>query len=134
MPKDRNQIIEDLLVGAVDLHCHSGPSVMPRRINHIEVARQASEVVMKVILYKDHYYSVAPVTALLDAHFTDLEIQFLSDAPLNNTTGSLNRYAVDHGIKLGAKLVWMSIFSAANHIKAHQGTSRHIKAHQGTSK
>ena len=40
--------------------------------------------------------------------------------PLNNTVGGFNRYAVDHGINLGAKLVWMPTFSAENHIKAHQ--------------
>ena len=28
--------ISRLLVGAVDLHCHSGPSVMARDLNHIE--------------------------------------------------------------------------------------------------
>ena len=33
--------VDNLLIGAVDLHCHSGPSPMPRRITHAEAARQA---------------------------------------------------------------------------------------------
>jgi hypothetical protein len=53
-------------------------------------------------------------------HFQDLNVELLSGIPLNNTSGGFNRYAVDHGIKLGANLVWMPTFSAANHIRAHQ--------------
>ena len=102
-PEERKVLIERLLVGAVDLHCHSGPSVMPRSIDHIEAAKEASDVGMKALLFKDHYYSVTPVTELLMNHFSHLNIQLLSGVPLNNTSGGLNRYAVDHGINLGAK-------------------------------
>jgi hypothetical protein len=116
----RKVLIERLLVGAVDLHCHSGPSVMPRSIDHIEAAKEASDVGMKALLFKDHYYSVTPVTELLMNHFSHLNVQLLSGVPLNNTSGGLNRYAVDHGINLGAKLVWMPTFSAENHINAHK--------------
>ena len=42
--KERKKLIEKLLIGAVDLHCHSGPSVMPRSIDHIEVAKEATSI------------------------------------------------------------------------------------------
>jgi hypothetical protein len=116
---ERKIIIERLLVDAVDLHCHSGPSVMPRSIDHIEVAKEASDVGMKALLFKDHYYSATPVTELLMKHYAHFKVKLLSGVPLNNTTGGINRYSVDHGIKLGAKLVWMPTFSAENHINAH---------------
>ena len=35
----RSDQVEALLEGAIDLHCHSGPSVMPRDIDHIEALR-----------------------------------------------------------------------------------------------
>ncbi len=35
-PLTREERIKNLLVGAVDSHCHSGPSVMPRDFNHVE--------------------------------------------------------------------------------------------------
>lgn len=116
----RDSQIERLLEGAVDLHCHSGPSVMDRRIDHIEVLQAASSVRMRALLIKDHYYSAAPVTALLNKHFADLGVELLSGVPLNNATGGINVHAVDHGIKLGARLVWMPTFSAKNHIAHHQ--------------
>jgi len=109
--------IRALMNGAIDLHCHSGPSVMPRRLDHIEAVEEAAAAGMSAILFKDHYYSVTPVVELLKAHFGHLGVEMLSGVPLNNTSGGLNPYAVDHGLKLGARVVWMPTFSAANHIR-----------------
>lgn len=111
------KIISDLLRGAVDLHCHSGPSVMPRSLNHVGAIREAQEVGMHAVLFKDHYYSVTPVAKLLEETMPDLRLNLLTGVPLNNTVGGLNPYAVDHGLKLGARLVWMPTFSAANHLR-----------------
>ena len=105
-----------ILEGAIDLHCHSGPSVMPRNINHIEQMHDAASNGLRAVLVKDHYYSATPITQLLNEHYHHLKVRMFSGVPLNNTTGGLNIYAVDHGIALGAKLVWMPTFSAANHI------------------
>jgi hypothetical protein len=113
-------LIERILRGAVDLHCHSGPSVMPRYCDHIEAMQEASEAGLSALLLKDHYYSTTPVTELLNKHFGNLGVTLLSGVPLNNTTGGLNVYAVEHGIKLGARLVWMPTFSAKNHLDHHR--------------
>ena len=112
----RDQTISNLLVGAIDLHCHSGPSVMPRRLNHVEAIREAEAAGMRAILFKDHYYSVAPVAELLKETLPT-KVELLTGVPLNNTVGGLNPYAVEHGFKLNARLVWMPTFSAANHIR-----------------
>jgi hypothetical protein len=48
--------VDSLLIGAVDLHCHSGPSPMPRRITHAEAARQADEAGFRAIVAKCHYH------------------------------------------------------------------------------
>src|SRR5690606_39109287 len=126
MPAEAAQAIEDaalrervdaLLVGAVDMHCHSGPSVMPRMIDHIEALKEASAAGMKALLFKNHFYSATPVTALLYSHFVHLHVTMLSGVPLNDTAGCLHPHSVHHGPKLGARLVWMPTFSAANHIR-----------------
>lgn len=113
----RDALVERLLEGAVDLHCHSGPSVMPRKLNHAEAVRQAKSVGMRAILFKDHYYSTTPVAELLKEMLGETDIAILSGVPLNNHVGGLNPYAVEHGLKLGARLVWMPTVSAANHIR-----------------
>ena len=109
-----------LMQGAIDLHCHSGPSVMPRYFDHYEAMQEASEAGVRALLIKDHYYSATPVTELLNKHFSHMKVTLLSGVPLNNQAGGLNIYAVEHGIALGAKLVWMPTFSARNHIEHHK--------------
>lgn len=116
--------IEKLLIGAIDLHCHSGPSVMPRMLNHVEAIRDAEAAGLRAILFKDHYYSVTPVAALLKETMAP-KVELLSGVPLNNTTGGLNVYAVEHGFQLGARIVWMPTFSAANHIR-HSHRKQHL--------
>ena len=111
---------KSLLVGAIDLHCHSGPSVMPRYFDHYEAMQEASDAGVRALLIKDHYYSATPVTVMLNKHFSHLKVTLLSGVPLNNQTGGLNLFAVEHGIALGAKLVWMPTFSSKNHIEHHK--------------
>ena len=108
--------IDRLLRGAVDLHCHSGPSIMPRSLSHLEAIREAEAAGMRAILFKDHYYDATPVTQLLDEErFVRPGLLLFSGVPLNNALGGLNPYAVEHGLKLGARLVWMPTLSAMNH-------------------
>lgn len=109
--------IESLLKGAIDMHCHSGPSVMPRCLDHIDALEEAASVGMRALLFKDHYYSATPITELLKGRYQHLGVEMFSGVPLNNTSGGLNPYAVDHGLKLGARLVWMPTFSAGNHLR-----------------
>ena len=113
-------LVDRLLTGAIDLHCHSGPSVMPRYFDTFEAMQEASSAGIRALLIKDHYYSATPVTEVLNKHFRHLKVTLLSGVPLNNSLGGLNIHAVEHGIKLGAKLVWMPTFSARNHLDAHK--------------
>jgi len=113
--------ISRLLVGAVDLHCHSGPSVMARDLNHIEAMQEAAAAGFRAMLIKDHYYSATPVTGMLNQAYGHLNITLFSGVPLNNAVGGFNKHAVDHGIALGARLVWLPTFSAKNHIDSRYG-------------
>ncbi len=110
--------ISKLLVGAIDMHCHSGPSVMPRDFNHIDALTEVAEAGFCGMLIKDHYYSATPITELLNQTHGHLGVRLFSGVPTNNATGGFNKHAVDHGIALGAKLVWMPTFAAKNHVEA----------------
>ncbi|MDT8841257.1 DUF6282 family protein [Paraburkholderia fungorum] len=112
-------VVERLVKGAIDLHCHSGPSVMPRYFTHYEAMQEASDAGLRAILIKDHYYSATPTTEMLNKHFKHLGVKLLSGVPLNNQSGGLNIYAVEHGIALGARMIWMPTFASANHIRHH---------------
>ncbi|MGE0653271.1 MAG: DUF6282 family protein [Alphaproteobacteria bacterium] len=113
---DREAEIADLLVGAVDLHCHSGPAAFPRLLDHYEAMQDASAARFDAILYKDHFYPGMPHAILLEKLFPEAKVRLFSGVALNNALGGINPHAVDHAVKLGGKIVWMPTFSAANHI------------------
>lgn len=114
-PKQAAEVAE-LLKGAVDLHCHSGPAAMPRILDHREAMLDAAEAGFRALLYKDHYYVGMPHAILLQSLFPETKIQLFSGIALNNASGGINPHAVDHAVALGAAIVWMPTLSAANHL------------------
>ena len=109
--------ISALLQGAVDLHCHSGPSVMPRILDHIDAAMQAEAAGFKALVTKDHYYPGMSHVQMIQRDHPELRVKLFSGVALNNAVGGVNPYAVEHCVKLGGKIVWMPTFSAANHLR-----------------
>src|SRR4029077_10151104 len=89
----REERITSLLVGAIDLHCHSGPSVMPRSLDHIEEWQESAAAGFRAMLVKDHYCSATPITELLNKQYGHLGVTLLSGVPLNNPPGGFNVHA-----------------------------------------
>ena len=108
--------IDALMQGAVDLHLHSGPSLHPRKVDHIEVARAASAAGMRAILLKDHYYPTMPIARLINDNL-GMSTHVMGALVLNNPVGGLNPSAVDYALKQGAKVIWMATAHAANHLE-----------------
>jgi hypothetical protein len=115
MTDTQEKRIDDLMKGAVDLHLHSGPSLHPRKVDHFEVARAASEAGMRAILLKDHYYPTMPIATLINDNL-GFDVEVLGSIVLNNPLGGLNPSAVDYALKQGAKIVWMATAHAKNHM------------------
>lgn len=113
---ERDAAIAALLVGAVDLHCHSGPAVMPRILDHHDQLQEAAAAGFRAVVTKDHFYLGTPHAIILETLFPDLGTRMFSGIALNNASGGINPHAVDHAVKLGARIVWMPTLSAANHI------------------
>ncbi|MCZ0734894.1 DUF6282 family protein [Phreatobacter sp. AB_2022a] len=108
--------IEELLVGAVDLHCHSGPAAMPRILDHHEALMDCAAAKFRALVYKDHFYLGTAHAVILEKLVPDTGVRLFSGLALNNASGGFNPHAVDHAVKLGAKIIWMPTLSAANHI------------------
>src|SRR5258708_37374450 len=115
-PLSRPAEVAELLIDAVDLHCHSGPAAMPRILDHHEELMDAAAAGFRAVLYKDHFYAGMAHAMILEKLYPELGVQLFSGIALNNASGGINPHAVDHAIKLGAKIVWMPTLSAANHI------------------
>lgn len=111
------QRIDALLVGVVDPHIHSGPSIAPRAIDHVEMLREASKAGYAAIVTKDHDYSSVMTAALIRKHFPELKTKIYPSIVLNNVVGGLNPYAVEHTAALGGKVVWLPTLAAENHLR-----------------
>lgn len=108
--------IAALLVGAIDLHCHSGPAAMPRILDHHDALMDCADAKFRALLYKDHFYLGSAHATLLEKLFPETGVKLYSGLVLNNASGGINPHAADHAIKLGAKIIWLPTLSAANHI------------------
>jgi len=120
----RDAEVAELLIGAVDLHCHSGPAAMPRTLDHHEALLDCAAAGFSALLYKDHFYLGTAHAMILEKLFPELGVKLFSGIALNNASGGINPHAVDHAVKLGAKIVWMPTLSAANHIEQAMGQGK----------
>ena len=109
--------IDNLLKGAIDPHVHSGPSIAPRGIDHVELLRQASGAGFAAVVTKDHDYSSVMTAALIRNNFPDMKTKIYPSIVLNNVVGGINPYAVEHTAALGGKIVWLPTLAAANHLR-----------------
>ena len=109
--------IDALLVGAIDPHVHSGPSIAPRGIDHLELLREASAGGYAAIVTKDHDYSGVMTAALIAKHHPELKTKIFSSIVLNNVVGGFNPYAVEHTAAMGGKIVWFPTLAAENHLR-----------------
>lgn len=109
--------ISDILKGAVDPHVHSGPSMAPRAIDHLELARMYSDAGFAAMVSKDHDYSGVMCARMIEDHHPELTTRVFSGIVLNNVVGGINPYAVEHTGACGGKIVWLPTLAAENHLE-----------------
>jgi len=106
-----------LLVGAVDTHVHTGPSIANRALDHLEYAQDASKAGFAAIVTKDHDYSGVMTAWMIHKHHPELRTKVFSSIVLNNVVGGLNPYAVEHTAAMGGKVCWLPTLAAENHLQ-----------------
>jgi hypothetical protein len=120
--------VENLLVGAVDLHCHSGPSPMPRRITHAEAARLASEAGFRAIVAKCHYHDTTTDVLSMAPLLEGVTTEVFGGIALNSQVGGLNPHAVDRSLKMGGKIIWFPTISSTAHL-CHAAHDEAVQSH-----
>ena len=115
--KTIDERIADLLQGAIDPHVHSGPSIAPRGVDHLELLEEYSAAGFAAVVTKDHDYSGVMTAALISKHHPELRTKIYSSIVLNNVVAGFNPYAVEHTAAMGGKVVWMPTLAAENHLR-----------------
>ncbi len=111
----------ELLKGAYDLHVHSGPDVMPRKLDDLELAERVQKSGMKGYVIKSHYFCTAERAKIIHKIFPKVNV--VGALSLNNSVGGLNPMAVEMAARAGARLIWMPTVDATNeqdHLKVHK--------------
>ena len=106
------------LKGVVDIHVHTDPDSMARKIDILEVARLAKEEGMRAMVIKNHYESTAQQAYLISKLFPGLEVY--SALVLNRSVGGLNPEAIAHALGTkgnSLKIVWMPTFDSENGVR-----------------
>jgi hypothetical protein len=114
---ERKARVAAILKGAIDPHVHSGPSIAPRAIDHLDLVREMSEAGFTAVVTKDHDYAGVATAALITKHHPQLRTKIFSGIVLNNVVGGMNPYAVEHTAAMGGKIVWMPTLAAENHLR-----------------
>lgn len=132
--EDLEARVDRLLVGAIDPHVHSGPSIAARGLDHLELARQANAAGFAAVVTKDHDYAGVATAELIRKNFPELKTKVYSAVVLNNVVGGLNPYAVEHTAAMGGRIVWLPTLAAENHLRwekeshyAHPATTTKIR-------
>jgi hypothetical protein len=106
-----------LVRGAFDLHVHSGPDVMPRKIDDRTLALRFRDRDLAGFLIKSHYVSTAERAQIVREAVP--EVITLGAITLNSAVGGLNPLAVEIAAREGASLVWMPTVDSRREAELH---------------
>jgi hypothetical protein len=102
---------DDLVLGAIDMHCHHGPD--PHRVRSVdagEAVLEADALGMGAIVLKSHSYPTGPIALLMQK--TVARLRVFGGICCDAEVGGLNPAAVEVALRTGAKVVWMPTFSS----------------------
>lgn len=102
-------LLEEVLVGAVDLYVHAAPDLMPRRADDVGLAREMYDSPLRAAVHRHHFAATAD-RARLATEVTGFEM--FGSIILNSAVGGINPAAVEVALRLGAVLVSMPTTSA----------------------
>jgi hypothetical protein len=111
--------LREVLDGAVDLHCHSGPSPFPRRIDHVQASYEGARINMRAILVKSHHHNTVMDLLAMGPQLAEAPTPVYGGVALNSEVGGINPSAVAMSLQMGGRCVWFPTVSSRQHIAAH---------------
>ncbi|HLZ73158.1 MAG TPA: DUF6282 family protein [Dehalococcoidia bacterium] len=109
------ETVHGLLRGAIDMHVHSAPDVLPRKFDDVVLAQRTIDSGMAGFVLKSHYICTADRATMVRAMFP--QVQAFGALTLNNSVGGLNPIAVDIAGRLGNKVVWLPTVDSQNELE-----------------
>ncbi|MDO4483748.1 MAG: DUF6282 family protein [Clostridia bacterium] len=104
--------MKELILGGYDMHVHSAPDVLPRKMDDIEMAERIKQSGMAGYIIKSHYFCTSERAELINKMFPDCNA--IGAITLNSSVGGINPSAVEMAARSGAKLVWFPTCDSAH--------------------
>src|ERR1700675_32971 len=104
--------------GAIDMHAHSDPDGVPRKIDAVDLARLAKERGMRAIVLKNHYEPTASLAYIVRKEVPGIEV--FGGISLDLTVGGVNPAAVEWMTKGKGgygRVVWLPTFDSEAQVK-----------------
>jgi hypothetical protein len=96
--------LDSLLKDAYDLHIHSAPDVLPRKMDDMEMAQRIIASGMKGYAIKSHYFCTSERAEMIRKIYP--KCHAIGSITLNSSVGGINPMAVEMAGRSGAKIVW----------------------------
>jgi hypothetical protein len=106
-------IIDDLVRGSIDMHCHHAPDAMIEgRMDALETIKRARDMGMRAVVLKSTYFPTIAMADIIGKLVP--EVKVFGSVCLDNEIGGLNHEALEPLAKFGTKVVWMPTHSSTN--------------------
>jgi hypothetical protein len=106
-------IINDLVRGSIDMHCHHAPDAMIEgRMDALETIKRARDMGMRAVVLKSTYFPTIAMADIIGKLVP--EVKVFGSVCLDNEIGGLNHEALEPLAKFGTKVVWMPTHSSTN--------------------
>ncbi len=122
---------DDLLEGAIDVHAHIFPQVFVEESGRVldhEWAELARDAGMRGFVMKSHLWPTMAQARILNEVYPD--VAAFGAIVLNANVGGLSPFAAESAVRLGAKVIWMPTYSAANDIAVGAYSARIAEAYR----
>ena len=111
---------KDFLKNIIDMHVHTNPDLRQRRYDDFELMEAGIRVGARAIVIKTHQGSTVDRAFLCNRHNEivhqgDNHFTMYGSITLNRQIGGITPFAVESGLKLGGKVVWLPTQWARNH-------------------
>ena len=104
--------MRELIQGAYDLHVHTAPDVLPRRLDDFEMAQRVMDSGMAGFAMKSHYFCTGERAAMTRKLYPECDA--VGTITLNGSVGGINPAAVEMAARAGTKLVWFPTSDSAH--------------------
>ena len=107
--------------GVIDMHVHTNPDIRRRAYDDFELMEAGIRVGARAIVIKTHQGTTMDRAYLCNRHNAIVHgggngFTMFGSVTMNKVVGGINPTAVEVGLKLGAKVVWLPTQSARNNM------------------